>query len=234
MVDPSDTSENEKLPSPESFEGVDKAIILALIVLFLGLVVWFSYRHEGIYEYWAFIALLTLVFVGILRAAGVIRTGWLVLGGSAAVYTGLLWATAASFNTYNEQQTAVAKLNGDITTLQSNINGLQHQLEAYQGQDLRIVTFDAANQKSIQYVKFHYGLKTGADDDARYDETDHHYFIPAAKLPDLQVIWIDVNFLGAGAVEHAADAQKAFRIERLNLRLQPLQLELFVSIKQQA
>jgi hypothetical protein len=218
----------DKVPSPEEFEGVDKAIILALIFVFLGLVVWLSYRSDQrLYQYLAFIALLTLVFVGILRAAGVIRTGWLVLGGSAAVYIGLLWATSTSFDRYDAQE-------GKIDALNSKIDRLQKQLEAYQGQDLRIVTFDATNQKSIQYVKFHYGLNTGADDDAQYDETDHHYFIPAAKLPDLQVIWIEFNLLGAGAAEHAGDAQKSFRVERLNLRLKPLQLELYVSIKQQA
>jgi hypothetical protein len=221
-----------KLPGPERFEGIDKAIILCLIFTFLVVWGWLSYRvDQGIYQYWAFITLLTLVFVGVLRAAGVVRTGWLVLSGSAAVFVGLLWATSTTFEKYDLQQTVIAELKGDVISLTGKNSALQRQIDNYQRQDLGIVTFDATNQKSIQYLKFRYVLRTGPELDAQYDQTNHHYFVPAAHVSDLFVIWPDFDLLGAGGSERADDTKKTFRVERLNLSLRPLQLELYVSIK---
>ncbi len=90
------------LPKSVTLDRFDKAIILFIIAVFLVLFVWLLLKNiqPSIYAYWTFTALLTLIFVGFLRATGIFRTTWGALGGSVAVYVGLLLLTGSAFNRY--------------------------------------------------------------------------------------------------------------------------------------
>lgn len=102
----------------------DKLIIICLIVIFLVLFVWLLWKNiqPPTYAFWTFTALLTLIFVGFLRATGIFRTAWGALGGSVAVYVGLLLSTGKTFDRYYD-------LGQEINKLKAQINSLQEQLK---------------------------------------------------------------------------------------------------------
>lgn len=82
-------------PRPVSFGGLDKIVIVCLVAVFLALFVWLLAfkQDQPFYSYLTFLCVLTLVFVGILRAAGVFRTSLMVLSGAAGVFAGLFLLT---------------------------------------------------------------------------------------------------------------------------------------------
>jgi hypothetical protein len=87
-----------------SFDGHDKIIIVSLIAVFVGLFVWLLGRSDQpFYSYLTFLVVVTLVLVGILRAAGIFQTSILLLGGAAAVFVGLFLLTEKSYGKYYDQ-----------------------------------------------------------------------------------------------------------------------------------
>jgi|SRR5262249_19526172 len=111
------------LPHSIELAHFDKAIILFLIVVFLILFVWLLSKNiqPPTYGFWTFTALLTMIFVGFLRATGIIRTTWGALGGSVAVYVGLLLLTQKTFDRYYDSGEEKTKLRGQIISLQAQL-----------------------------------------------------------------------------------------------------------------
>src|SRR5262249_40084518 len=87
-------------------------------VVFLFLFVWLLGKQPPAYAFWTFTALLTLIFVGFLRATGVFNTSWGALGGSVAVYLGLLLLTQNTFDSQSGLTQENQKLGDQIKSLQ--------------------------------------------------------------------------------------------------------------------
>jgi hypothetical protein len=124
------------LPHSRELAHVDKAIILFLIAVFLILFVWLLSKNiqPPTYGFWTFTALLTMIFVGFLRATGIIRTTWGTLGGSVAVYVGLLLLTQQTFDRYYDSGEEISKLRGQIISLQAQLKQAEpakHALQQY-------------------------------------------------------------------------------------------------------
>jgi hypothetical protein len=155
------------LPRAVRFDRFDKQIIVCLIVIFLVLFVWLLGKNvqPPTYAFWTFTALLTLIFVGFLRATGIFRTAWGALGGSAAVYAGLLLLTAKTFDHYN----ALGQQNKDL--VQENKN-LRDQVTALNN---TLKQIDPAKYELQQHFIFlqQKNFKAAYDDisDARKAET---------------------------------------------------------------
>lgn len=94
----------DRLLKPEKYDGIDKTIILVLIVIFCALFFWLVHTDKRLFAYWAFLALLTLIFVGVLRAAGYVRSQGIILGGSVAIFVALFAATHFEFEKYQDAQ----------------------------------------------------------------------------------------------------------------------------------
>jgi hypothetical protein len=108
------------LPPSEPLDLFDKQVIISIIVVFLFLFVWLLGMgiQPPAYAFWTFTALLTLIFVGFLRATGVLRTSWGALGGSVAVYAGLLLLTQNTFDSQSGLTHETQKLRDQIKSLQ--------------------------------------------------------------------------------------------------------------------
>jgi len=171
---------DDPLPPPQQFDWIDRILILVLILVFVGLFIWFSVRNDQLYQYWSFTALLTLIFVGVLRAVGIVRTGWLALGGSVTVFVGVLWITGAAYNSNRDsaQQQKVTTLESDKVKLQSDNDALKKQITEIQtsldgllNQNLQIVTLDAVTSKPFTGVQFRYLLQSdGSEKIAQQDD----------------------------------------------------------------
>jgi hypothetical protein len=123
---PQSTSSHKRgsgLPHSIELANFDKAIILFLIAVFLVLFVWLLSKNiqPPTYAFWSFTALLTMIFVGFLRATGVFRTTWGALGGSVAVYVGLLLLTQKTFDHYYASGEEISKLRDQIISLQGQL-----------------------------------------------------------------------------------------------------------------
>lgn len=94
----------DRLLKSEKYEGADKIIIIVLIVIFCALFFWLVHTDKRLFAYWAFLALLTLIFVGVLRAAGYVRSQGTILGGSVAIFVALFAATHFEFEKYQDAQ----------------------------------------------------------------------------------------------------------------------------------
>jgi IS1 family transposase len=108
---------------PITFDYFDKVVIISIIAVFFTLFVWLirSDFKPQTYAFWTFTALLTLIFVGFLRATGVFHTGWGALGGSVAVYAGLLWMTQGTFERQYDLTKENKSLRDEITSLRSTL-----------------------------------------------------------------------------------------------------------------
>src|SRR5262249_486297 len=116
----------DRLPQAFSFSQTDKIIILCLAVIFIALLIYLLRTGDQLFlAYLTFCALLTMLFVGILRATGIIRTSWMVIGGSAAVYLALYWFPKDEFWKYQTRQERqpVAELRKENEQLRSEIAG---------------------------------------------------------------------------------------------------------------
>lgn len=98
----SDERLEKRLLVPQVYKGVDKALIVILVFVFCGLFLWLLHSDRTLFAYWAFLALLTLIFVGILRAVGMVRSQGTVLGGSVAIFVGLFLTTYTQFEKYQD------------------------------------------------------------------------------------------------------------------------------------
>jgi hypothetical protein len=114
-----------------SLDNVDKVITLCLVAVFLALFIFLLITGRDFYAYLTLCTLLTLVFVGILRATGLIRTSWLMLGGSAAVFAGLFWLTRAQFDKYMDGK--LENLENTIATLRGANDSAASTLYKYFG-----------------------------------------------------------------------------------------------------
>jgi len=90
----------KRLLVPQIYKGVDKALIVVLVFVFCGLFLWLVHSDRNLFAYWAFLALLTFIFVGILRAVGMVRSQGTVLGGSVAIFVSLFLTTYTQFEKY--------------------------------------------------------------------------------------------------------------------------------------
>lgn len=70
----------DPLPAPEKYEGADKVIIVILIGVLCALFLWLIHSENNLFAYWTFMTMLTLIFVGILRAVGIFRSQGVALG----------------------------------------------------------------------------------------------------------------------------------------------------------
>jgi hypothetical protein len=112
----------DSLPQPPSFDNVEKLIILFLVAVFIGLFIWLIQIDQLLFAYWTFSALLALVFAGILRATGIVRTSWMAFGGGTAVYIALIWVTTDTFKAYDNSAQKIAELRSRILQLESQIH----------------------------------------------------------------------------------------------------------------
>jgi hypothetical protein len=106
------------LPPSHPLDLFDKQVIISIIVVFLFLFVWLLGIQPPAYAFWTFTALLTLIFVGFLRATGVFHTSWGALGGSVAVYVGLLLLTQNTFDSQSGLTQENQRLGDQIKLLQ--------------------------------------------------------------------------------------------------------------------
>jgi len=230
---------HDALPAPEASERIDKIIIIGFFVVFLLLFVWFISRgDQPLFAFWAFTAMLTLVLVGALKATGVLRTRWIALGGSAAVYVGLIWFTGKTYDNYydgekklRDSQTLMEKERGE---LRKQILALQKNLEDYRDQDLVIATFDARHSRPIRTIKFTYVLRTG-EGEKTAEKREYRHIIPAKELRQVVAIAIEFDLVDARPERPgAADVSQNIDIERMNFTTLPLQLDLYVRLKEGA
>ena len=119
------------LPRSIRLDRFDKEVIICLIVVFLVLFVGLLWKNiqPPTYAFWTFTALLTLIFLGFLRATGVLRSAWGALGGSVAVYVGLLLLTTKTFDRYYDYSQEVSKLHSQVSSLQEELKSLREQLD---------------------------------------------------------------------------------------------------------
>jgi drug/metabolite transporter superfamily protein YnfA len=224
----------DPLPPAETYDRVDKAIICVSIVAFGGFLVWFTLREDQFYQYLTFIAILTLILVGILRASGMVRTSWLALGGSVAVYIGLIWATSEAFEKSRDGKIAdrdkqIEALKNERTALQTQIGAIRKEYDDFRGQDLALLAHD--EQEPTDAVKFTYFLSSGDDQLAK--KVGRRYYIPGAHVPDLTYIVMDFSLLNARPDRPGAlDVSQSAGVKRMNFRTKPLQLDLYVDRKE--
>jgi len=166
----------DPLPPPAPYDRIDKIIIICLIGVFLFLFIWFSKRRDQpLFEFWTFTALLTLIFVGVMRATGIIRTSWIALGGSVVVYLGLIWWTGKTFDSYHDSAKTIAELKDRNRSLQNQMisdDPAKAALEQYFGDlqqkrfpDAYVIVSDARKQERKS------GLPPGTDDFLQYVST---------------------------------------------------------------
>ncbi len=116
----------DRLPQAFSFAQADKIIILCLAVIFIGLFIYLlRVGDQPYFAYLTFCALLTMLFVGFLRATGIISTSWIAIGGSAAVYVALWYFPKDEFWKYQTRQERQT-----ITELTKENEGLKSQISS--------------------------------------------------------------------------------------------------------
>ena len=141
------------LPQSVLLDRFDKEVIICVIAVFLILFVWLLWKNiqPPTYAFWTFTALLTLIFVGFLRATGVFRTTWGALGGSVAVYAGLLLLTQTTFERHYDFVQKIA--NKDIEIAKKDIEIANKNIEI-DSVLARLKTIDPAGAALQQYFSF--------------------------------------------------------------------------------
>jgi len=112
---------HDRLQPPIPFDKADKLAILCLVGVFTALFVYLLVSGQLFFAYLTFNALLTLICVGILRATGVFRNSWMVLGGGAAVYVGFFVIGHSAFEKHTDQTEAISKLRAENDALKNKL-----------------------------------------------------------------------------------------------------------------
>lgn len=201
----------DPLPHAENYSTGDKIIICLLIAVFLALflVLLFSDR-TSVFAYWAFVALLTVVFVGFLRATGVLRTRILALGGSVAVFVGILYATDKRYIEYR------------------NYEDVQKTLAEYKDQSLRIVTLDTRTEPA-RFFRLYYWLSNGVDGHAVRADHGAIHTIPSDKIPLLSGIRLEFDQASMPAERlDSPETRLGFEVDRFSLNPKPLDIKLYI------
>lgn len=165
------------LPQSVPLDRFDKQVIICLIAVFLVLFVWLLWENiqPPHYAFWTFTALLTLIFVGFLRATGVFRTGWGALGGSVAVYVGLLLLTGKTFDRDHDLTQEISKLNVQVKSLQDQLKKIdpaKYALQQFFGFLQQKNFKDAYNLISdARKLERKRSLPSGIDDYSQYMST---------------------------------------------------------------
>lgn len=161
----------ERLLAPQTYKGVDKLLIVIFVFVFCALFLWLVQSGRNVFAYWSFLALLTLIFVGILRAVGMVRSQGIIIGGSVAIFVALFLATRPQFEKY--QDARIDDLNARIGALEKAMMYDETRVEGW-------VEFAQWPDSGINVNAFRIGLRPSRDSVDGPFEGNQYY------------VWVDV------------------------------------------